>query len=86
MNPVNKIRIDKNVYTIEDARISQADIDYWNNSGGGGGEGTRNYELLINKPLINGVTVQGEKNSKDLKLQDEMEALSNMDIQEILNS
>lgn len=29
--------------------------------GGGGGGGTTNYDLLTNKPQINGVTLQGNK-------------------------
>lgn len=33
-----------------------------------GGSGTSDYELLSNKPKINGVTVLGDKSAKDLKL------------------
>ena len=48
--------------------------------------GTNNYEYLINQPKINDVTLIGNKTSSDLKLQDEMEALSNMDIENLLNN
>ena len=33
-----------------------------------GGSGTSDYELLSNKPKINGITVLGDKSAKDLKL------------------
>lgn len=45
-----------------------------------GGEGSRNYEKLYNKPSINDVELIGNKTSAELKLQDEMMPLSNMDI------
>lgn len=48
--------------------------------------GTNNYNNLNNKPRINNVELVGNKTSKDLKLQNEMESLTNMDIEEILNS
>ena len=48
--------------------------------------GTSNYEYLTNKPQINNITLIGNKTSRDLKLQDEMEALSNMDIENLLNN
>lgn len=48
--------------------------------------GTNNYEYLTNQPKINDVTLIGNKTSSDLKLQDEMEALSNMDIENLLNN
>lgn len=38
-------------------------------SGGGGGGGTSNYEDLENKPQINGVTLLGDKNTEDLKIE-----------------
>ena len=52
----------------------------------GTGEGTSNYNNLTNKPKINNVELLGNKNSKDLKLQDEMDSLTNLEIEEILNS
>ena len=44
-----------------------------------------NYEELINKPQINNVELLGNKTSKDLKLQDEMESISNLDIDKIFS-
>lgn len=37
-------------------------------SGGGGGGGTNNYNLLQNKPQVNGVTLSGNKTTDDLGL------------------
>lgn len=37
-------------------------------AGGGGGGGTTNYNLLQNKPSINGVTLSGNKTSADLSI------------------
>lgn len=39
------------------------------NSGGGGSGGTTNYNDLTNKPSINGVPLEGNKTSADLKIQ-----------------
>ena len=44
-----------------------------------GGGGTDDYELLENKPILNGVTVQGNKESQDYKL-----TLSVQEIEKIL--
>lgn len=38
-------------------------------AGGGGGGGTTNYNLLQNKPQINGVTLSGDKSASDLGLE-----------------
>lgn len=46
--------------------------------------GTNNYEELSNLPSINNVTLIKNKTSKELKLQDEMSALTNMDIQRLV--
>ena len=48
--------------------------------------GTTNYNLLTNKPQINEVTLIGNKSSEDLHLQDEMDYLTNMEIEELLNN
>lgn len=48
--------------------------------------GTSNYNYLTNKPQINSVELVGNKTSSELKLQDEMEALSNIDIENLLNN
>ena len=45
---------------------------------------TSNYEELNNNPSINNVELLGDKTSKDLGLQKEMESLSNLEIEEIL--
>ncbi len=48
--------------------------------------GTNNYEKLLNKPKINNIELIGNKKSKDLKIQDEMEVLSNLEIEEMINN
>lgn len=48
--------------------------------------GTTDYEKLINKPQINEVTLLGNKTADDLHLQEEMDYLTNMEIEELLNS
>ena len=48
--------------------------------------GTNNYEKLLNKPKINNIELIGNKKSKDLKIQDEMEVLSNIEIEEMINN
>ena len=48
--------------------------------------GTDNYNYLNNKPKINDVELRDNKTAKDLGLQEEMESLTNMEIEEILNS
>lgn len=45
---------------------------------------TGNYEELSNKPKINNVELLGNKTSKQLKLQDEMEAMTVQEIEKIL--
>ena len=37
-----------------------------NNGGGGGGGGTTNYNQLSNLPMVNSVTLKGDKSLKDL--------------------
>ena len=48
--------------------------------------GTDNYNYLNNKPKINDIELKGNKTTKQLGLQEEMESLTNMEIEEILNS
>lgn len=48
--------------------------------------GTNNYEKLLNKPKINNIELIGNKKSKDLKIQDEMEVLSNLEIEKMINN
>lgn len=51
------------------------------NSGGG----IDNYNYLINKPKINDIELKDNKTAKELKLQDEMDSLTNIEIENILN-
>ena len=48
--------------------------------------GTDNYNYLNNKPKINNVELKDNKTAKQLGLQEEMDSLTNMEIEEILNS
>lgn len=50
------------------------------------GGGTDNYNYLNNKPQINNIELKGNKTSRQLGLQEEMDSLTNMEIEEILNS
>ena len=50
------------------------------------GSGTNNYNYLNNKPKINDIELKGNKTTKQLGLQEEIERLTNMEIEEILNS
>lgn len=57
--------------------------------GGSGGSGTNNYNVLLNKPSINGVTLTGNKTLVDLKLlyEEEITTASNSwSIQHNLNT
>ena len=57
--------------------------------GGSGGSGTNNYNALLNKPSINGVTLTGNKTLVDLKLLYEEEiitASNSWNIQHNLNT
>ena len=57
--------------------------------GGSGGSGTNNYNALLNKPSINGVTLTGNKTLVDLKLlyEEEITTPSNIwSIQHNLNT
>ena len=57
--------------------------------GGSGGSGTNNYNALLNKPSINGITLTGNKTLVDLKLlyEEEITTASNSwNIQHNLNT
>ena len=43
-----------------------------------------NYKTAINKPQINGVTLEDNKSSGQLHLQGEMKALTNIELEELL--
>lgn len=45
-------------------------------AGGGGGGGTTNYNLLQNKPKVNGETLTGDKSASDLRLVGEDDELT----------
>lgn len=45
---------------------------------------TSNYDELNNLPLINDVKLVGNKTAKDLMLQEEMTAITNLELEEIL--
>lgn len=47
----------------------------------GGGEGTKDYEQLLNKPSIEGVVLIGDKTFEDLH----MHVLTNIEIENLLN-
>lgn len=68
---------------LEDEETS--DIDIENSDVVGTGE-TTNYEKLKNKPQINSVELLGDKSSDELGLQDEMEALTNTEIESLINN
>lgn len=48
------------------------------------GQGTKDYNRLINKPTINSITVEGDKFGSDYNLQNKMETLSIQEIEKIL--
>ena len=50
----------------------------------GGSGGTDDYEALNNQPQINNITLLGNKTSKDLKVQDEMDAITEQEIDKII--
>lgn len=64
-------------YGIQEKLIAGEGILIENNIisavGGGGGGGTTNYNALSNKPQINDITLQDNKTSKELGLQDRLE-------------
>lgn len=71
------------------SRIDQYLLYLIENGGGGGGSGTTNYNNLLNKPKINGVTLTGYKTLSDLGLmytEDITTASSTWSIQHNLNT
>lgn len=49
-------------------------------------QGTGNYNSLSNKPQINDVVLIGNKSSEQLHLQDEMDYLTNNEIEQLLDN
>ena len=50
-----------------------------------GSDGTKNYEELRNLPKINGNVLLGDRSLSELGIQEEMNAISNSDIDNIIN-
>lgn len=46
--------------------------------------GVSDYNMLTGKPILNGVTVSGDKVSYDYRVQDRMDILQNWEIDQIL--
>lgn len=84
---MDEIRIDlKNDNNIEvniDNKKDNIEVTIENNEKINTG-GTTNYNDLYNKPQINTISLEGNKTSLQLKLQDYMDAISNFQIEEIL--
>lgn len=76
------LSIDKNKLKIGVGNKHWSELQYLTNSGGGGG--TSDYEELINLPSINSVTLLGDKESSELGLQEEMDAILESEIDRIL--
>lgn len=51
-------------------------------------EGSKNYDVMFNKPKINGVELQGDKSLDSLGIQSsgDESVLSNLEIEQIINS
>lgn len=47
----------------------------------GSGGGSNNYDDLYNKPILNGVTIQGNKISDDYNIQDKMDRITNSELE-----
>lgn len=74
--------IEKDIEEIEIIESESNEIVTFEENTGG----TSNYNYLTNKPQINNIELIGNKTSNDLKLQDQMDALTNMDIENLLNN
>ena len=72
---------DEDTFDIEMAEEDKADIELETDTVE---VVTTDYEKLKNLPEINETKLLGNKTSKDLGLQDEMRALTNLEIEEIL--
>lgn len=88
-NKIKQINVKGVLYNIVDPTvaehirtITQEEIDAWN----AGTQGNNDYNLAINKPSINSVELKNNKTSSDLGLQDKMNAMTNSDIQNIIDS
>ena len=64
-----EITIKENTNTRYVLHIKSGDTEFDTpNLRGGGGSGTSDYDALDNRPKINGVTLEGDKSNKELKL------------------
>lgn len=64
-----EITIKENTNTRYVLHIKSGDTEFDTpNLRGGGGSGTTDYDALDNRPKINGVTLEGDKSNKELKL------------------
>lgn len=75
---VNKIdQLTGDIYIQKD---SETEFTLVRATGGGGSGGTNDYNDLTNKPQIEGIVLQGNKNYEDLNLQ----RISNTELEELL--
>lgn len=77
------------ILDIEDNITADTTTDEVNVLFGDGNYNVRpitSYEELDDLPQINEVTLIGNKNSEDLHLQDEMDYLTNLEIEELLDN
>lgn len=51
---------------------------------GSGGGGTNNYDMLLNRPSINGVVLTGNKTSSEIKVQDPIGDITPQDIDNLI--
>lgn len=86
---IKQVKVEGIIYDITDPNlpdyvraITQEEIDAWN----AGAQGNNDYNLAINKPSINDVELKNNKTSSELGLQDKMNAMTNSDIQNIIDS
>jgi len=72
------LSIDKDMIKVGDGAHHWLDLNYLNS------EETADYLSLYNLPSINSVTLEGDKSGSELGLQEEMNSLSETDIDRII--
>lgn len=84
-NKITQVKVKDITYDILDSSvpnhvrtITQKDIDNWNDK-------KNDYSLAINKPSINNVELDKDKTADQLGLQDKMNAMTNSEIQNIID-
>lgn len=75
------VKVRFRILYIADKMLTAATATATSSGGGGGGGGTRDYTYLENKPSIEMVTLEGNKNFEDLGLM----VLTNVEIQRIIS-